>query len=164
MTTPEQKFVATISRHDNAIFFALPFQPDQIWGKKPIHHVNGLIGSSCFRGKISTVAKRPALLLKPTWLREHSLAIGEEVEIVLKPEGPQRGDLDPDIVAALKKSPRAATFFDGLAQFYRKGYVTWILATKKSPSERERRIAETIRCLEAGLKERPRPQSRTDGT
>lgn len=163
MSTPEQKFVATISRHNNTISFALPFQPDQIWGKKPIHHVKGLVGGHDFRGKISTVEKQPALLLGPAWLRGHPLAIGKEVEIVLKPEGPQRGELDPDILAALKKSPRAAAFFDGLAQFYRKAYLAWILATKKSPAERERRIAETIRCLEAGLKERPKPKSKADG-
>jgi uncharacterized protein YdeI (YjbR/CyaY-like superfamily) len=95
------------------------------------------------------------LFLKPAWLRGYPLSAGDQVEVILKPEGPQRGQLDPDIAGALQKSPRAAAFFDGLAQFYRKKYLTWILATKKSPAERQRRIGETIRCLEAGLKERP---------
>jgi hypothetical protein len=153
----EQKFAATLSRAEKAVFFPLPFQPDQVWGKKPVHHVAGFIGGCRYRGKISTVNGQPALLLGPAWLRGHPFSEGDEVEIVLSPEGPQRGALDPDIAAALKKSPRAAAFFDGLAQFYRKGYLTWILATKKSPAERERRIAGTMWYLEAGLKERPKP-------
>ena len=93
----------------------------------------------------------------PVWLRGNPLSAGERVEVVLNPEGPQQEHLDLDIATALQRSPRAATFFDGLAQFYRKAYLTWIQATKKSPDERQRRITETIRCLEAGLKQRPKP-------
>ena len=43
------------------------------------------------------------------------------VDVSLAAEGPQRDALDPDIAAALAKEPKAAAFFDGLAQFYRKG-------------------------------------------
>jgi hypothetical protein len=52
-------------------------------------------------------------------------------------------------------NPAAASFFDGLAQFYRKGYLTWIAGTKRRPEERARRIAEMISLLEAGKKQRP---------
>jgi hypothetical protein len=157
MSHPEQKFVSTISREQNKAYFALPFQPDDVWGKKPVHHVTGLVGGCRYRGKISAVNSRPAILLGPAWLRDRPFAVGDEVEINLSPEGPQRGDLDPDLAEALTQSPQAAAFFDSLAQFYRKGYLTWISATKKSPAERQRRIAATVRCLEAGLKERPKP-------
>ena len=75
--------------------------------------------------------------------------------MTLAPEGPQRQALDPDIASALQAEPEAAAFFDGLAQFYRKGFLTWIAATKKKPDERARRIAETVRLLKAGIKERP---------
>lgn len=156
MSRPEQKFVGTISHDKNTTYLTLPFLPDQVWGKKPVHHVTGFVGGRRYRGKICVVNDRPALLLGPAWSRDQPLSVGDQVEVVLSPEGPQRGELEADIAAALEKSPRAAAFFDGLAQFYRKGYLTWILATKKSPEERKRRIAETVRCLEAGLKERPK--------
>ena len=50
----------------------------------------------------------------------------------------------------------AATFFDTLAQFYRKAYLRWIDATTRRPQVRAARIAEVVDLLAAGLKERPR--------
>lgn len=70
-------------------------------------------------------------------------------------EGPQRDDLAADVAAALAAEPEAAAFFDSLAQFYRNGYLRWIDATKRRPEERAARIAEVVRLLEAGIKERP---------
>jgi len=61
---------------------------------------------------------------------------GDEVEVVLYPEGPQRANLAPDVAAALDTAPDAAAFFDSLAQFYRRGYLRWIDATKRSPDKR----------------------------
>jgi uncharacterized protein YdeI (YjbR/CyaY-like superfamily) len=74
---------------------------------------------------------------------------------VLYPEGPQRANLAPDVAAALDTAPDAAAFFDSLAQFYRRGYLRWIDATKRSPEKRAARIAEMIELLKAGIKERP---------
>jgi uncharacterized protein YdeI (YjbR/CyaY-like superfamily) len=80
---------------------------------------------------------------------------GDEVEVVLYPEGPQRANLAPDVAAVLDTAPDAAAFFDSLAQFYRRGYLRWIDATKRSPEKRAARIAEMIELLKAGIKERP---------
>jgi uncharacterized protein YdeI (YjbR/CyaY-like superfamily) len=73
----------------------------------------------------------------------------------LAPEGPQRDDLAPDFAAALEASPGAGEFFDSLAQFYRKAYLRWIDSTKNRPEVRADRIEETVRLLEAGVKQRP---------
>jgi uncharacterized protein YdeI (YjbR/CyaY-like superfamily) len=81
---------------------------------------------------------------------------GDMVTVELSPEGPQRLDLAPDIVAALSAEPEAAAFFDALAQFYRRAYLRWIDATKRRPDERAARIAEVVRLCKAGIKERPR--------
>ena len=56
---------------------------------------------------------------------------------------------------ALAASPDAAAFFDSLAQFYRRGYLRWIDATKRRPEQRAERIAEVVKLLKAGVKERP---------
>jgi len=72
------------------------------------------------------------------------------------PEGPQSAALAADIVAALEAEPDAARFFDGLATFYRKNYLRWIDATKRSPELRAQRIAELIQLMKASKKERPR--------
>ena len=76
------------------------------------------------------------------------------MDAALIPEGPQRDDLAPDIAAALDATPEAGAFFDSLAQFYRKGYLRWIDATKRSPAIRAERIAEMVRLLEKGVKQR----------
>ena len=76
----------------------------------------------------------------------------------MHPEGPQRGDLAEDIAAALAANPAASTFWDTLAQFYRKAYLRWINATTRRPDLRAVRIAEVVDLLAAGIKERPRPR------
>jgi uncharacterized protein YdeI (YjbR/CyaY-like superfamily) len=75
--------------------------------------------------------------------------------VVLEPEGPQRDDLEPDIVAALDAEPDAGVFFDSLAQFYRRAYLRWIDGTRRRPDVRAERIAEMVELLKAGHKERP---------
>ena len=156
MNKTERKFTTEIIRQDGKLGFALPFLPDDAWGPKPLHHVSGFVGGRAFRGNVSAADAPAVFFLKPAWQRDNPLSAGDRVEVILKAEGPQRESLDPDIATALQMAPGAAAFFDGLPQFYRKAYLTWIQATKKSPAERQRRIAETIRCLEAGLKERPK--------
>ena len=72
------------------------------------------------------------------------------------PEGPQSEALAADIASALEADPEAASFFDGLATFYRKKYLLWIDATRRSPEVRAQRIAELVELMKAGKKERPR--------
>ena len=59
------------------------------------------------------------------------------------------------MAAALEAAPEAATFFDSLAQFYRRAYLRWIDATRRRPDVRPARIAEMIELLKAGHKQRP---------
>ena len=134
----------------------LPFDPDEVWGSKPVHHVSGRVGPCETRGPLTRIEHSFALKLGPAWLRNCPVQPGHKVRVTLWPEGPQRADLDADVATALAAAPKAAAFFDGLAQFYRKGYLTWIKATKRRPDERARRIRETILLLQAGAKERPR--------
>jgi hypothetical protein len=109
--------------------------------------------------------------LGPAWVRNNDLehvagsAAGgrrksKELSISLAPEGPQRSDLAVDLAAALDAEPEAGKFFDSLAQFYRKGYLRWVDATKRSPEVRAERIAELVELLKAGHKQRPEPRRR----
>lgn len=88
-------------------------------------------------------------------MRGCRVGVGDKVAVVLLPEGPQRDDLAADIADALAASPRAGAFFDSLAQFYRRAYLSWIDATKRSPAKRAERIAEMINLLDAEIKQRP---------
>jgi Bacteriocin-protection, YdeI or OmpD-Associated len=44
---------------------------------------------------------------------------------------------------------------DHVAPFYRRAYLRWIHATKRSPALRAERIAVVVALLERGVKERP---------
>lgn len=137
-------------------FIPVSFDPDEIWGKKPRHHVSGTIAGNRWRGVIAKSESGLGMVLGAAWIRDCPVNIGDKVKVSITPEGPQRDDLAPDVAAALRKEPKAAAFFDGLAQFYRKGYLRWIDATKKRPELRAERIAEVVKLLKAGVKERPR--------
>jgi bacteriocin resistance YdeI/OmpD-like protein/uncharacterized protein DUF1905 len=140
---------------DSAVVM-VPFDPDEAWGAKASHPVNGTIGGCRIRARLVPADCGWALTLSPKRLISMGIAIGGEVIVELAPEGPQRGDLADDIAAALAADPAAGAFFDTLAQFYRKAYLRWIDSTTRRPDLRAARIAEVVSLLAAGVKERPR--------
>ena len=153
-----QRFTATvIVDRQGRTHVPVPFDPDEVWGPKPRHHVAGSLDGCGLRGVIDDVGGDRVLVLGPAWNRDGGPVDGAAVEVVLAPEGPQRGDLAADVAAALDASSAAGAFFDSLAQFYRNAYLRWIDATKRRPDQRPIRIAEMIQLLEDGQKQRPQP-------
>jgi hypothetical protein len=149
-----RRFVATVSDGGRGrIFVAVPFDADAVWGPKPRHPVGGTLNGTRVRGVVQPHDGVQGLLVGPSWLRGCDLSPGDQAKVYLEPEGPQRQDLADDIAAALQANPRAAQFFDGLAQFYRRGYLRWIDATKRSPELRQERITTMVQLLEAGIKD-----------
>jgi hypothetical protein len=134
----------------------VPFDPDEAWGAKAEHHVNGTVNGCRVRVRLAPGSSGWAFTLSPARVRDLGLVIGEEATVELAPEGPQRANLADDIAPALAASPDAAAFFDTLAQFYRKAYLRWIDATTRRPDVRAARIAEVVGLLSAGVKERPK--------
>jgi hypothetical protein len=139
------------------VLVPVPFDPDEVWGKKREHHVHGTVNGMGVRAVIEPLRDGRGILLGPAWRRDCGIAPGDKVKVVLEPEGPQRNDLAPDVAAALAAEPDAAAFFDSIAQFYRNAYLRWIDATKRRPDVRAQRIAETVKLLKAGVKQRPDP-------
>jgi hypothetical protein len=152
----EIRFRATLEGSAKGrVFIVLPFDAAAEWGARSRHHVGGTINGRPFRGVVEQSGVGFFLPLGPAWRRANHLGPGDEVELVLGMEGPQRQDLAPDIAAALEAEPAAAAFFDGMAQFHVNNYLRWIDATRRSPGVRAERIAEMIRLLKAGYKQRP---------
>jgi hypothetical protein len=152
-----QRFRAVIATGpgDSAVI-TMPFDPDQAWGAKANHPVGGTIDGCRIRARLWPADSGWVLTLAPKRLLSLGVGIGDEVTVVLTPEGPQRGDLADDIAAALAANAEAGAFFDTLAQFYRRAYLRWIDATSRRPDVRAARIAEVVDLLAAGIKERPR--------
>jgi hypothetical protein len=149
----EKTFKAVIEEGPRgAVHIRLPFDPDEVWGSKTRHLLSGTVGGCRLRASVTSAD--PVMKMGPAWRRGAPVEMGAKVSVTVWPEGPQQSDLQEDFLAALKAEPKAAAFFDELAQFYRKGYLRWIDATKRKPEERARRIKETVKLLKAGVKER----------
>ena len=154
VTSKPKSFSAVLQEAGKTFLYVpVPFDPAKIWGKRDRWHVAGTLNGLRIRGVVEPGGGGHLLKLGPAWLRDNGLNAGQRVKAVLAIEGPQRDALAPDFAKALSASPAAARFWDSVAQFYRKGYLRWIDATKKRPEERIRRIAEVVRLLTAGRKQ-----------
>jgi hypothetical protein len=151
-----QRFAVTVAAAGrDSLLVPVPFSPDEVWGTKPRHHVAGTVNGVRVRAIIERVGDGFGFTLGPKSPSRAGLAVGDEVTVDIAPEGPQRSDLAEDVAEALAANPKAGAFFDSLAQFYRRGYLRWIDATKRRPEQRPVRIAEMVRLLDSGIKERP---------
>jgi Bacteriocin-protection, YdeI or OmpD-Associated/Domain of unknown function (DUF1905) len=156
VTGTTQNFVAVVQvGAKRRVFVPLPFAPDEIWGTKSDHHVAGTVNSMPVRAVVEQLDSGYGIVLGPAWRRDCGVSPGDQVDVMLAPEGPQRDDLADDFRRALESQPAAAAFFDGLAQFYRNAYLRWIDATKKRPDERAARISEVVALLADNIKQRP---------
>ncbi len=157
MTAEIQRFRTTLIAGPNGlVLLPVSLDPYEVWGDRPAYHLAGTIDGMGYRGVLEAVESGWGLRLGPAWRRDCGLAAGDTVDVALTPEGPQRDALAPDLAAALEAEPAAAAFFDEIAQFYRRGYLTWIDATKKSPVKRAERIAAVVALLKSRQKERPK--------
>jgi hypothetical protein len=138
----------------------VPFDPDEAWGAKAVHHVAGTVNGCRVRVTLAPGDSGWAFALNPSRMRGMGIAVGSEAIVELTPEGPQRDDLADDIAAALAATLAAGAFFDTLAQFYRRAYLRYIDATTRRPDLRTARIAEVAGLLADGIKERPRSSAK----
>ena len=154
--TPERSFRGKIEGTEKGrVYLVLPFDPGKVWGPKDRYHVRGTINGKGVRGALEQFSKGYFLPLGPAYRRGADLHPGDLVTAELVPEGPQSQTLAADIAASLDAEPDAARFFDGLATFYRKNYLRWIDATRRSPEIRAQRIAELVALMKTGQKQRP---------
>ena len=154
MSGPASRTFAAVVERDarGRVMIVLPFDPAEAWGAKTRHHIRGTIGGRRIRTTLPGEGPDARVVMG------HACAafdIGEQVEVVLEPEGPQLDSLAPDLAEALAARHEALDFFLSLATFYRNGYLRWVDATKRRPDVRAARIAELVRLLAEGHKERP---------
>ena len=151
-----QRFAVTVAAAGpGTLLVPVPFDPDQVWGAKQRHHIAGTVNGIRVRAVIEPAGDGFGFTLGPKSPSRRGLSAGDEVTVEIAPEGPQRDDLAADVAAALAANPDAGAFFESLAQFYRRAYLRWIDATKRRPEQRAERIAEMVKLLKSGTKERP---------
>ena len=138
------------------IRIAVPFDPAAAWGPRDRYHVTGTVDGRPVRAALRVADGTAALTLGPASGHRRRIEDGDPVEVSLRPEGPQAALVAGDIAAALDADPEARRAFDSLATFYRKGWLTWIEATKRRPAARAERIAQMVAWVKQGHKQRPR--------
>ena len=148
-----QNFKAVVSKSGTRVFVPIPFNPNEVWGVKVRHHIRGTVNNYQVRGSLGSDGTQYFLLLGAAWRRDCNIEEGTKVDVVLSPEGPQSESLSPDIATALDKEPKAKSFFESLATFYRNTYIKWIESAKKAET-RSARINEMIGLLKAGKKQK----------
>jgi hypothetical protein len=148
-----QRFTTIVEQSGTKVYITLPFDPNAVWGVKERHHISGSINGCPFRGPIEAIGTEYFIALGPAWRRDNGIDVGAEVEVVLAPEGPQTDNIARDIARALEAEPEARTFFESLPSFYRKNYIRWIESAKR-PETRAARIAEAVKLLKAGVRQK----------
>jgi len=152
-----RRFTTTASvEASGRIVITLPFDPAEAWGPRDRYHITGTIDGRPVRGALQVRDRTVALVLGPASGHRHWVRDGDQIEVSVRLEGPQAGQLAEDIAAALDAEPTARRAFDSLATFYRKGWLTWIEATKRRPDLRAERIAQMVQLVKQGYKQRPR--------
>jgi hypothetical protein len=153
ITLTVQRFKAIVTKSGTRTFIAIPFNPNEVWGVKPRHHITGSVNGCAVRGSLGSDGAQFFLPLGAAWRRDNGVDVGAEVDVVLSPEGPQSEGLSPDVASALDAEPDAKAFFEGLATFYRNTYIKWIESAKR-PETRAARIAEMVQLLKEGKKQK----------
>jgi hypothetical protein len=157
MADGSHAFNATLRKGKTGGFdIDLPFDANGAWGVKTPHRIAGTVSGVKVRGPLALEDGTYRLKLGPAWRRDCPFAPGDEVSVVLWPEGPQTDGLPPDLLAALQTESAALEFWQGLATFYRKAYLTWINGASRRPALRETRLRELVALLRDGKKQRAR--------
>ncbi len=146
-------FEAEVKKEGNFTFVSIPFHPVEAWGTRPRYHITGTIDDHAVRGCLGVASGQYFLRLGAAWLRDTGIAAGAIVQVELCLEGPHEGNLSEDITGALSANDSAKSFFDSLPTFYRKNFIRWIESAKRAET-REKRIAEMMRLLAEGKRER----------
>jgi hypothetical protein len=142
-----------IAKSGTRTFIPIPFNPNEVWGVKQRHYIAGTVNGYSVRGSLGSDRKQYFLPLGAAWRRDRGIDAGDEVNVVLSPEGPQSETLSAEVADALDTEPQAKTFFESLATFYRNTYIKWIESAKR-PETRAVRIKEMIELLKAGKKQK----------
>lgn len=144
-----QRFTATLEGTKAPAHLPVPFDPNLVWRPKDAHHVHGTLNGRNFRGKIED----GRIALGPALLRDHGLALGDSIEVIVKPEGHLSDNVAPDIAEALRRDETVRRFFDSLPTFYRNNFLRDIDALK-SPEARARKISKMVELLREGKREK----------
>ena len=95
-----------------------------------------------------------SLQLGPSWCRRPGFEPGDEVEVVMAPEGPRTSTMGADVEAAFAAEPAASSILQFDAELLPQQPVARGIEGAKRPETRARRIAEAVDLAKRGQRER----------
>jgi hypothetical protein len=81
MPGSSKQYTTTVISDEGRVFVPLPFDPDDVWGAKPRHHIAGTVNGMGVRGVVETVGSGRAFILGPAWRRDCGVKPGDEVAV-----------------------------------------------------------------------------------
>ncbi|MFC4119085.1 YdeI/OmpD-associated family protein [Nonomuraea zeae] len=118
-------------------------------GKRPA--VTVTIGSYTYRSTVAPMGGRFMLPLSAENREGAGVAAGDAVEVDVELDtAPREIEVPGDLAAALDLVPEAKAFFESLSYSRRRRWVLAVEAAKK-PETRQRRVADTVAKLAAGV-------------
>ncbi|MEV5896161.1 YdeI/OmpD-associated family protein [Nonomuraea fuscirosea] len=119
-------------------------------GKRPA--VTVTINGHTYRSTVAPMGGRFLLPLSAENRQAAGVAAGDEVEVELAADtAPRQVEVPADLAEALDRAPEAKAFFESLSYSGKRRYVLAVEAAKK-PETRQRRIADTVTKLTAGIR------------
>jgi hypothetical protein len=150
----QQEFSAELEADDRGhVRIRLPFQPPELWGKKPRHYVRGTLNGVPFEGSLGSRGATWYFPVNKALQRTVGVDAGGSVDVLIAPGESPAAELPGDLSAALDAEPAAKSFFLGLSGFYQRQYVGWIEGAKKAET-RQARVSEVVQLLKQERKQR----------
>lgn len=131
----------------------LPFNPPEVWGRKPRHYVRGTLNGVAFEGSLGSRGDHWYFPVNKALQRGIGVDVGSRVDVVVAPSESPAAELPDDLAAALDVEPVAKSFFTGLSGFYQRQYVGWVEGAKKAET-RQARVSEVVQLLKQGRRQR----------
>lgn len=149
--TTKKSFKAVLRADAGKVYLDIPFDPNEAWGKKARHHVEGSLDGKPFAGSLGARGGRVFMPLAKELRAKLGVDAGDRVEVVLSAGEPKAAALPEELEAALGRSRPARTFFEGLSPFGRGEWIKWVGGAKLAET-RQARAKQAVIGLAAGKK------------
>lgn len=143
---PSKKFRTRLGAEGHALFFEVPFDVKQEFGKaRPPVKVS--VNGHTYRSTVSVYGGRYYVPVRRERREEAGLKAGDIIDVTLAPDTQRRSVTPPaDLMAALKKNAAARQRWNALSYTCKKEHTDAILQAKR-PETRARRVAKTLIML-----------------
>ena len=140
----------TVLQGDSGMFVEVPPGILQALGPARRPAVRVVINGVELRTTIAVYGGRSLIGLRREIREAAQVSLGETLELAVELDTAARVvELPDDLAAVLAADPEASRRFESLSFTNRKEYVGWVLQAR-TPSTRERRIADTPELLKSG--------------